>query len=336
MFTKKIVVVCALLLFFVVLFAVLSFRTIASSSWKKKKSSDDDLVLLLSPPSPPPQEKEEEDVAATPQQPLSTVSSSSTSSEIVQSRNTLRDIAFGSEFVFSSSETSSSPPPPKLHRWPLDKVVVVAISEEKEEGDVGDDDDDDDARREARADVQHAIAEINRALAPDGRLHLRLIADGKTAVVTSSSTDNGRSGVDIVVHFVAPPTEFGGETNDGIFVVETHPETHEIVAADIYVRPGISAAARRHLVLEELTQSLGLMRDTWKDPACIFYQGWTTIDTLPPQSRALVHALYARADLWTGMTLSDYDALTTSEESRHHWQQRNPAVLTWGAQGNVE
>lgn len=35
---------------------------------------------------------------------------------------------------------------------------------------------------------------------------------------------------------------------------------------------------RAHLIREELTQSLGLLNDSWEDPESMFYQGWGTQD----------------------------------------------------------
>ena len=38
---------------------------------------------------------------------------------------------------------------------------------------------------------------------------------------------------------------------------------------------GITQQERSHLIREEITQSLGLFRDSWRYPDSIFYQGWT-------------------------------------------------------------
>ncbi len=55
---------------------------------------------------------------------------------------------------------------------------------------------------------------------------------------------------------------------------------------------GISAKERSHLIREELTQSLGLMQDSWSQPDSIFYQGWTTTTEYSPRDKAIIQWLY--------------------------------------------
>lgn len=48
---------------------------------------------------------------------------------------------------------------------------------------------------------------------------------------------------------------------------------------------------RNHLIQEELTQSLGLLNDSWDDPESIFYQGWGT-QSLTSRDQRIVQILY--------------------------------------------
>jgi hypothetical protein len=48
----------------------------------------------------------------------------------------------------------------------------------------------------------------------------------------------------------------------------------------------------KHLLREELTQSLGLFNDSWDYPESIFYQGWTTTTEYAPIDRELIDMLY--------------------------------------------
>jgi hypothetical protein len=50
--------------------------------------------------------------------------------------------------------------------------------------------------------------------------------------------------------------------------------------------------AQKHLLREELTQSLGLTNDSWKYPESIFYQGWTTTTTYTEMDKRLIDLLY--------------------------------------------
>jgi len=54
----------------------------------------------------------------------------------------------------------------------------------------------------------------------------------------------------------------------------------------------ISQRARNHLIIEELTQSLGLMKDSNEYINSIFYQGYTYTTSLTPMDRDLVEILY--------------------------------------------
>lgn len=49
---------------------------------------------------------------------------------------------------------------------------------------------------------------------------------------------------------------------------------------------------QRHLLREELTQSLGLFDDSYKYEESIFYQGWTTTTEYAPIDRELIDMLY--------------------------------------------
>ena len=55
---------------------------------------------------------------------------------------------------------------------------------------------------------------------------------------------------------------------------------------------GITQNERSHLIREELTQSLGLMRDSNRYPESIFYQGWTSTTEYAPIDRAIISMLY--------------------------------------------
>jgi len=49
---------------------------------------------------------------------------------------------------------------------------------------------------------------------------------------------------------------------------------------------------QKHLLREELTQSLGLFDDSYKYPESIFYQGWSTTTEYAPIDREVIDMLY--------------------------------------------
>jgi hypothetical protein len=66
----------------------------------------------------------------------------------------------------------------------------------------------------------------------------------------------------------------------------------------------VTQRERSHLIREELTQSLGLMRDSYKHPNSMFYQPWTDVTEFSDLDRALIQLLYS-ADLRAGMTRTE-------------------------------
>ncbi|HEY9620754.1 MAG TPA: DUF2927 domain-containing protein [Crinalium sp.] len=67
---------------------------------------------------------------------------------------------------------------------------------------------------------------------------------------------------------------------------------------------GVTQRERSHLIREELTQSLGLMQDSYRYPDSIFYQGWTDVNQYTDIDRALISLLY-RPELSSGMSRAE-------------------------------
>jgi hypothetical protein len=63
-----------------------------------------------------------------------------------------------------------------------------------------------------------------------------------------------------------------------------------VMYVDIYRND--DRVSHKHLLREELTQSLGLVNDSYKYPESIFYQGWTTTTEFAPIDRELIDILY--------------------------------------------
>lgn len=79
----------------------------------------------------------------------------------------------------------------------------------------------------------------------------------------------------------------------------------EIYRARILISTtGVTQRERSHLIREELTQSLGLMRDSNRYPDSIFYQGWTEVNQYTPTDRAIISMLY-RPEVRAGMSRTE-------------------------------
>jgi hypothetical protein len=61
---------------------------------------------------------------------------------------------------------------------------------------------------------------------------------------------------------------------------------------------------RSHLIREELTQSLGLLCDSYKYPNSIFYSMWTEISQYAPIDKLVIKLLYSK-DILPGMTINE-------------------------------
>lgn len=81
---------------------------------------------------------------------------------------------------------------------------------------------------------------------------------------------------------------------------------------------GVTQRERSHLIREELTQSLGLMRDSYAYSDSIFYQEWTDVTQYSELDRAVISLLYL-PEIQPGMTQSQViaalDDLATTESS---------------------
>lgn len=99
------------------------------------------------------------------------------------------------------------------------------------------------------------------------------------------------------IHF-APESKFRSiepyyvPVNMGFFSVRGD-ETGAIEHARILIASaGITQKERSHLIREELTQSLGLMKDSSHYPESIFYEGWTSTTEYAPIDRTIIRILY--------------------------------------------
>ena len=117
----------------------------------------------------------------------------------------------------------------------------------------------------------------------------------------------------VQIHFV-PESEFPSilpgyvPGNTGFFWVWWRGS--EIYKAIVLISSdeSVSQEVRSHLIREELTQALGLMRDSYSYPDSIFYAPWTTVTEYSDIDRAVIRILYFD-DVVAGMTRDDVLAL---------------------------
>lgn len=95
--------------------------------------------------------------------------------------------------------------------------------------------------------------------------------------------------------------------NDG-FVWLWWSATGRLTRADIAIATEATPLARRHLLREELTQSLGLPADSSNYPASIFYEPWSVTTRYAAIDKEVIRILY-HPRVEPGMTAEDVAAL---------------------------
>lgn len=127
--------------------------------------------------------------------------------------------------------------------------------------------------------LDHIISELNLLL--DGAIHLGVV----------------NSGGNFKIYF-GPETTFSDyldtyqPVNYGFFWVWWNNNVINY-AVMLIASEGITQQERSHLIREELTQSLGLMQDSWLYTESIFYQSWTDTTEYLPIDRAIIKMLYS-------------------------------------------
>lgn len=172
------------------------------------------------------------------------------------------EIAFGAEFGGAS---------PLLRRWRFESGPLIRVNGAPSPGD--------------RVVVDSVVAEINR-LAP---LDIEVVTDSPT----------------VELHFV-PQAQFpdilpqAPPGNIGLVWVWWDASQH-IFQSVVLIATDVEESLRAHLIREELTQMLGLLRDSFRFPESIFYQSFSTVTEYLPIDRTVIELLH-RPELVVGMT----------------------------------
>lgn len=110
----------------------------------------------------------------------------------------------------------------------------------------------------------------------------------------------------IEIHFL-PESDFSliepnyVPTNYGFFWVNWSINGSIYHARILISTDHVTQQERSHLIREELTQSLGLMKDSYRYPDSIFYQGWTEVTRYLPIDSTVIEILY-RSEIRPNMT----------------------------------
>jgi len=112
---------------------------------------------------------------------------------------------------------------------------------------------------------------------------------------------------------IEPHAKSKTKDNWGLFWVYWNNQ-NAIYKASMYVdiQRTKSTQAQKHLLREELTQSLGLMNDSYRFKDSIFFQKWTTTTEFSPIDKRLVQLLY-HPNVKIGMNKSEFRQMAQSQ-----------------------
>ncbi|MGK7891823.1 MAG: DUF2927 domain-containing protein [Leptolyngbyaceae cyanobacterium] len=136
--------------------------------------------------------------------------------------------------------------------------------------------------------ILEVVNELNELIEESG--------NDRVNIEVMDAGDTRQANVD--VHFM-PAREFSRYSSSaspgttGLFETLWNQENN-IYLARILVSSTESAASRKHIIREELTQILGLMRDSFTHPDSIFYQNWSDTTEFSNIDEALIRMLYGQ------------------------------------------
>ena len=146
------------------------------------------------------------------------------------------------------------------------------------------------------AELDLIVAELNEL---QSAVNLRVVSKNGNVQLYFTSVDAFRA--------VEPNYRMG---NDGFFW--TYWQAGAIVRANIFILDSQADIYRRHLLREELTQSLGLMNDSDEYDDSIFYAPWSAVTTFSDIDKALIGMLY-RPDIEVNMDAEEVAELLDPE-----------------------
>ena len=79
---------------------------------------------------------------------------------------------------------------------------------------------------------------------------------------------------------------------NGYCLIYGYDENTIITNTKIFIRTGTSALDKKHAIIEEITQSLGLANDSYSYENSIFYEGYSTTQQLSKMDKEVIKMLY--------------------------------------------
>ena len=80
---------------------------------------------------------------------------------------------------------------------------------------------------------------------------------------------------------------------NGYCLIYAFDESTIITNTKIFIRTGTSTLDKKHAIIEEITQSLGLAHDSYTYEDSMFYEGYTTTQQLSKMDKEVIKMLYS-------------------------------------------
>lgn len=192
--------------------------------------------------------------------------------------NYFKEIALGFEFGSSSEITRRWEVPMKIYVGGQKKPILIS-------------------------ELNKVINEINELT--DGGFSIAVVSDSSTSnyyLFLGSGEDYGRQ-------FPSSQSQIG--SNFGLFSIYWN-NSDNLYTGRMYVDIfRADEAAQRHLLREELTQSLGLGKDSFRYSDSIFQQSWTLTTDYSKIDRELIRLLY-HSEIHSGLNSAETEDLLTA------------------------
>ncbi|GEM_PF-2506744 len=209
--------------------------------------------------------------------------------------NYFLEVALGSEYGSSSSF---------VRRWEDDIRIRINIPESEGV--------DSQTQQEVQETVADVVSDLNRLIAETHGISYPNVGTTQQRPIRIEIAESADAEANLDFYFVKAENFpiYDSNTRQGqVGFVWTWWNQDRINQSRILVASNhLSKAERDHVIREEITQALGILKDSWNYPSSIFYQGWTAPTEYDPIDEAVIKMLYS-PNIRPGMSAAEVEAI---------------------------
>lgn len=208
------------------------------------------------------------------------------------------EVALGSEYGSSSSF---------VRRWENDIRIRINVPASEVV--------DSRTRQDVRETVEKVVSDLNRLIAESQATDYSDTGTTRQRPIRIEIVDHPDAEANINLYFVKAENFpiYDSNTRQGqVGFVWTWWNQDQINQSRILVASNyLTKTERDHVIREEITQALGILKDSWNYPSSIFYQGWTAPTEYDPMDEAVIKMLY-HPDIRPGMSAAEVETILNS------------------------